>query len=231
MGSYKPSHFENMKLKAILFDLDGTLVDSELFHFECWNEILMEADVSMTYSDWLKDYAGIPLAQNALSLSKKYELHTPLDQLISRREQLSIKRMADNEVPLMYYAKEFLDFCQQTSLTMALVTGSNRNEVNSIFKQNDLKKYFDLIITNDDVKHSKPNPECYNQCRAQLGLEKEECLVFEDTVNGLKAAKAADLTCYAIQRHEQQHASLQQADRLFLNFEQAKDYLVTQNMI
>jgi len=220
-----------MKLKAILFDLDGTLVDSELFHFECWNEILTEADVCLTYSDWLKDYAGIPLAQNALSLSNKYALQTPLDQLISRREHLSISRMEENEVPLMYYAKEILDFFHDTSLTMALVTGSNRNEVNAIFKKNGLREYFDLIITNDDVKHSKPDPECYNLCRAQLGLEKDECLVFEDTVNGLKAAKAAELTCYAIQRHEQQHASLHQADRLFLNFEQAKDYMVAQKMI
>ena len=220
-----------MKLKAILFDLDGTLVDSELFHFECWNEILKESEICLSYSDWLKDYAGIPLAQNAASLSEKYGLTTPLGDLISRREQLSIQRMVDTEVPLMYYAREILDFFHQMPLTMALVTGSNRDEVNTLFMKNGLRKYFDIIVTNDDVKYPKPDPECYNLCRAQLGLEKEECLVFEDTVNGLKAAKAADLTCFAIQRHEQQHASLHQADRLFRHFEEAKKYLLEHQLV
>jgi beta-phosphoglucomutase len=220
-----------MKLKAILFDLDGTLVDSELFHFECWNEILKESEVCLTYGDWLKDYAGIPLAQNASNLLKKYGLTTPLEELIQRREQLSLQRMRDTEVPLMYYAKEILEFFHQLPLTMALVTGSSRDEVDTLFLKNGLRKYFDIIVTNDDVKHPKPDPECYNLCRAQLGLEKEECLVFEDTVNGLKAAKAADLTCYAVQRHEQQHGSLHLADRLFLNFEEAKDYLLRQQLV
>ncbi|MBG6233675.1 HAD superfamily hydrolase (TIGR01509 family) [Pedobacter sp. CAN_A7] len=220
-----------MKLKAILFDLDGTLVDSELFHFECWNEILRESEVCLTYSDWLKDYAGIPLARNASTLTEKYALTMPLQELIHRRETLSIQRMNDLEVPLMYYAREILDFFKQIPITMALVTGSNRDEVNSLFKKNGLRPYFDTIVTNDDVKQPKPNPECYNLCLKQLGLEKEECLVFEDTVNGLKAAKAAGLTCYAIQRHEQQHAALHQADRLFLDFEEVKSYLLAHQLV
>lgn len=220
-----------MKLKAILFDLDGTLVDSELFHFECWNEILKESEICLTYSDWLKDYAGIPLARNASTLTEKYALTTPLDELIRRRESLSIQRMMDTEVPLMNYAKEILDFFHQMPLTMALVTGSNREEVNTLFEKNGLRKYFDIIVTNDDVKRSKPDPECYNLCRKQLGLEKEECLVFEDTVNGLKAAKAAGLTCFAIQRHQLQHASLHQADHIFLNFQEAKNYLLAQQLV
>ncbi|WP_432710894.1 HAD family hydrolase [Pedobacter sp.] len=222
---------KDMKFKAILFDLDGTLVDSELFHFECWNEILKESEVRLTYSDWLNAYAGIPLAQNASTLIKKYALNTTLDELIRRREILSIQRMMDTEVPLMYYTKEILDYFSQMPLTMALVTGSNKDEVNTLFKKNGLNKYFEIIVTNNDVKQPKPNPECYNLCRTQLGLEKKDCLVFEDTVNGLKAAKAAQLTCIAIQRHEQQHASLHQADRIFLNFEQAKDYLLSQGLV
>lgn len=213
------------KLKALLFDLDGTLIDSEFFHFECWNEILEESGVSLTYKDWLKNYAGIPLPTNAKNLIEKYNITTQLAEIIERREALTLERLRTKDVKLMPYVTEVLDFFQSRNLILALVTSSPRKDVEAIFERNGLHKYFKLIITRTEVSKSKPDPESYTTCVEKLGLNKDECIVFEDTINGIKSAKAAGLTCIAIQQNIEDHAKLSIADQLFLDFKEAKNYL------
>ncbi len=218
-------------IKALLFDLDGTLIDSEFFHFECWNEVLEEFGVKLTYADWLKNYAGVPLPVNAKNLIGKYNIVTPIDSIILRRENLTLERLRTKDVNLMPFVKEFLEFVKAKNLKMALVTSSPRKDVEAIFERNELGRYFDLIITRTDVTKSKPDPESYNLCREQLGCLANECLVFEDTINGAKAAKAAGLTCYAIQSNQDEHDKLKIADQLFLDLNAAKEYLVNQGII
>jgi len=112
-----------------------------------------------------------------------------------------------------------------------LVTSSPRKDVEAVFARNGLGKYFKLIITRSEVTKSKPDPESYNLCVEKLGIAKDECVVFEDTINGVRSAKAAGLTCFAIQSNTDEHHKLTLADQLFLDFQQAKDYLLKNNLI
>jgi beta-phosphoglucomutase len=219
------------KLKAVLFDLDGTLIDSEYFHFECWNEILQETGAQLTYAEWLQNYAGVPLPTNAKILAEKYGISTPLATIIERRENLTLERLKTKDVNLMPYTARILDFFTGKGLTLALVTSSPRQDVDAVFARNGLGKYFKVIITRSDVTHSKPDPESYNICCEKLGIAKAQCLVFEDTINGIKAAKAAGLTCYAIQSNAAEHHKLGIADQLFLDFTEAQKYLTDNNLV
>lgn len=212
-------------LKAILFDLDGTLIDSEHFYFECWNEILAEVGAQLTFDDWLNNYAGFPMPANAQKLIDKYGIAEPLADLVKRRENLTIERFKTTDVQLMPYTIEILDFFRDKGLTMAIVTSSVRKDVETIFERNGLGHYFKLIITRTEVTNSKPHPEGYNKCCEQLGIAKDECIVFEDTINGLTAAKAANLICYAVQSNTAEHHKLQAADKIFLNFKEVMTYL------
>jgi beta-phosphoglucomutase len=218
-------------LKAILFDLDGTLIDSEYFHFDCWNEILAESSVQLTYDDWVKNYAGIPLPVNAQRLIDKYNITTPYDELVERREALTLDRFKTNDVALMPFVLENLEFFTEKGLTLALVTSSPRADVEAVFARNGLKHFFKFTITRSEVTNSKPHPESYETCVRELGLAKDECIVFEDTQNGVKAAKAAGLVCLAIQRDKTEHAKLQIADKIFLDFNEAKNYLIEKGLI
>jgi HAD superfamily hydrolase (TIGR01509 family) len=114
---------------------------------------------------------------------------------------------------------------------IALVTSSPRQDVEAVFERNGLGKYFSLIITRTEVTKSKPDPESYNVCREKLGLAKEDCLVFEDTINGIKSAKAAQLTCYAIQSNTDEHHKLNIADKLFLDLLAAKNHLIENDLV
>jgi len=219
------------KFKALLFDLDGTLVDSEHFHFNTWNELLAESSIQLDYSDFLKNYAGIPLPGNAARLKELYAIESPLETLISRKEDLTVERLKTSVIDLMPHVQDTLDFFVSKGIKMALVTASKRPDVDEMFKKNGLDKYFSLLITRSDVVNSKPDPESYNLAVERLGLEKSDCLVFEDTLNGLRAAKAAGLTCFAIQANTEDHIKLAAADQIFLDFLAVKEFLVANEMI
>nr|WP_068892163.1 HAD family phosphatase [Pedobacter panaciterrae] len=213
------------KLKAILFDLDGTLIDSEYFHYQCWIEILETYSLSMSYKEWVDTYAGYPLPKNCKTIKEKYNLDIELPELMAWRERLSETGFSTRDINLMPFALETIQFFKQKGLKLAVVTASPRPDVDLIFARNGLSSYFDLMVTRTDVTLTKPDPECYNFCCKQLGLEKHECLAFEDTINGLNAAKAADLVCYAIQSDVSQHPKLAIADKIFTNLQLANQHI------
>jgi len=219
------------KIKALLFDLDGTLIDSEKFHFDCWNTFLCDYGVAIDFKDWLSNYAGIPLPKNAKTIIDRYKIETELEGFIDRREKITFDGFRTTDIELMPFALEFIQFVYEKGLTLAVVTASPKIDVEAIFERNGLAKYFSLFITRTDVSKSKPDPESYNLCVARLGLEKDECIVFEDTLNGVKSALAAGITCYAIQNNVRAHQKLKIADELFLSFSNAKEFMLQKGLI
>ena len=218
-------------IKAVIFDLDGTLIDSEIFHFHIWNEILSVYDIKLNYSFYMDKFAGVPTPMNAAYLVEEYQLDIPKEALLEKREKLAVEKLATAELNMMPHALEMLEFFYQLKLPMALCTGSPREDVDIIFKRLNLGRFFQTSVTRDDVKHSKPDPEGYNLCVERLGLEKEKFLVFEDTPNGLRSAKAAGLTCYAIQHDTTEHSRLKDADKVFKQLEDAKNFLLSEKLI
>lgn len=219
------------KIKALLFDLDGTLIDSEKFHFDCWNEFLFQYGVVLDFKDWLSHYAGIPLPQNAQTIIGKYKIETDLHSFIERREQLTFDGFRTKDIALMPFALDFVQYFYERGFTLAVVTASPRIDVEAVFERNGLAKYFSLFVTRTDVSKSKPDPESYRLCVEKLGLQTAECIVFEDTVNGVKSAVAAGITCYAVQNNVRAHQKLKIADQLFLNFAHVKSFMLENGIV
>jgi HAD superfamily hydrolase (TIGR01509 family) len=147
------------------------------------------------------------------------------------RERLSREGFSTKDIRLMPYAAETLEYFKGKGLKIALVTASPRDNVKIIFERNGLGHYFDTMVTRSDVELSKPDPESYLKAVAALGVEKEDCVAFEDTLNGLRAAKGAGVTCYAIQHDEAQHAVLSIADKIFLSLDEAVKDLEAQERV
>jgi len=218
-------------LKALVFDLDGTLIDSEQFHLGCWNHILADAGIELDINDWTENYSGIPMPTNAKRLIEKYNLSFAHEELIRKREEVTLSRLQSVDINLMPFAVETLQFFKEKGLKIALVTGSARADVELIFERNGLGKYFDVIITRSEVNDSKPHPESYELCCRKLGLAPHECIAFEDTLNGVRSAKAANLVCYAVQSRVAEHPKLAAADKIFLDFNEAKEYLLASDLL
>jgi beta-phosphoglucomutase len=218
-------------LKTILFDLDGTLIDSESFHLDCWNEVLSAFNIRLTLEEWIAHHAGVPMPANAGRLIEKHSLAIAHKDLVEKREDVTTARLKTHDINLMPFALETLEFFKEKGYTLALVTGSPRQDVEAIFDKNGLRHFFKSIITRSEVTNSKPHPESYELCCRELGVLVDDCIAFEDTSNGVKSAKAAGLVCYAIQNSTAEHHKLEAADKIFLNFNEAREYLIATGQI
>ena len=212
-------------LKAILFDLDGTLIDSEHFYLDSWNEILAEVGAELTYDDWVNNYMGTTAHLNAQKIKDKYGLSASVEELTARRKQITIRLFKSTDVALMPFVPESLEYYRSKGLRMAIATSSQREDVEAIFERNGLGHFFEFMMTRNDVNEAKPHPESYLRCVERLGIDKHECIVFEDTHTGIASAKAAGLTCYAIQSNTNEHHKLMAADKIFTNLSLAMEYL------
>lgn len=187
-----------MSLKGILFDFDGTLADSENAHRDVWNAILGEFSVELDKPTYKSNYSGIPAPAGAKRMVEEYGLPIASEELVRRKVEGTVKRFSAQPVALMAHAIEALDWAKAQGLRTALVTGSGRDELMPTLRHHDLERYFEFIVTRNDVVHSKPDPECYLTMLKHLGLRADECLVIEDTAPGVQAARRAGIEVIAI---------------------------------
>jgi len=184
-------------IKAILFDLDGVIVDSLHFHYLAWNEMFKGIGGSVTeesilLTEGMNSFEILPL------LLKKYNMSLPVDQ---HKTFIEEKRILFRQIAkLSYYPKAFetIEELRKRGYTTALVTAcARRNMEKSVDTEN--QKLFDFIISGDDVSQAKPSPEPYLTAQRTLGVEVSECVVIENAPLGVESAHNAGMICVAVE--------------------------------
>lgn len=179
-----------MTLKAILWDMDGTLVDSEPAHEKAFYDSLTSLGVSVPAGahDAMLGSSFVEVHQKVVELTK---LNITLEEWRAVKWQ-HYQKCSTNIAPLKN-SKAILDTLTAKGVTMALVSNSSRDEVNLNLEVSKLTDYFQLTISRDDVDNGKPSPDCYLAAAKALSLTADECLVVEDSVTGAKAGLAAGM--------------------------------------
>lgn len=177
--------------KAVLFDMDGVLIDARDWHYEALNKALNHFGVGIDYQTHINLYDGLPTKVKLEMLSKNKVLPVGLHELINSLKQIYTIRLTYKNCKPSFKVLQLLKYLSNKKIKIAVCSNSIRKTINTMMELSNLSPMIDLILSNEDVKHSKPNPEIYNKAIKYFGLKPSECLIIEDSEHGIQAAKAS----------------------------------------
>jgi HAD superfamily hydrolase (TIGR01509 family) len=215
-----------MALRAILYDFDGTLVDSEPIHLRTWNEVLQPYGISVSVNDFNHRYLGAVAPEMARQLVVRNQLDVDPALLAAEKDGRYAKWVQENPLPLMEYARESINAFVLRDMKLACVTGSPRETVALSLKRSGLLEKFNLVVTRDDVTKSKPDPECYLQTLRRLGEPADRAIAFEDSEAGVMSATSAGLVCYGILNQSSKDHDLSRSSRTFPGLQRATRWVI-----
>jgi beta-phosphoglucomutase len=186
-------------LKAVIFDFDGVIADSEFLHYKTFNGALEPFGVNISKEKYYADYLGYSDADGFDAIAKDYQLDLDSSQraeLLLRKKEL-FRQVASNETFIIEGVGDYISMLAKNGIRLAICSGSLRCEVELMLSMSDFADAFELIVSADDVAKSKPDPEPYILTLAKLNeaakIKASECIVIEDSHWGLQSAKAAGL--------------------------------------
>lgn len=178
-------------IKAVIFDMDGVILDSESISDITWHKALEEAGLKDD-KDAVNKCRGTNLADTYAILKELYGKDFPVEKFMNRSSELFTQIEFTSGIPLLPYAKEILEYLKP-KYRIALASSTKGATVKRQLTNAGVIQYFETITTGDMVTHSKPDPEIYLLACKSLGLKPEECAAIEDSPNGIKSASAAGL--------------------------------------
>lgn len=187
-----------MRFKAVLFDHDGTLVESEGQHWALWNQVLAPYGFALTKAQYKDFYAGVPTDANAADLVERFGVQETPQVLARLKNESAQAYLQAHAFPLMPGVRESIAGLQAAQLRLGVVTGARAYAIQATLRSHELAATFETVVSADDVVHSKPAPDCYLLALQRMGLPPQEAVAFEDTEHGVAAAVAAGMACVAI---------------------------------
>ncbi len=199
-----------MTIKAILFDFDGVIADTLTYHVQAWQQVFNNYEVDITPEDvfllegrMAEDLCKRLAEKKGLSLD-----HATIKQITKQKRAIYNQITKATVYPSI---KILLEYLKRISLKKALVTGSIIKNILPVAGK-DFLENFDVIITSDQVTHTKPDPEPYLTAAEKLAVKPDECLVIENAPSGITAAKQAGMFCIAVKTTIQNEQYLKDAD-------------------
>ena len=182
--------------RAVIFDLDGVLADSELWWSEIDAKLLAQYGVNYR-GEYHRNVLGVSYRLAVEFYKKVFDLSVPAEEMMRQRAEIAIDFFA-NRVGLFPSAKRVLKELRQMNLRLAVATSSVSASVRPFLNRHNLTSSFDVIVTGDEIERGKPQPDIYLRAAEKLSLAADECLVIEDALSGIAAAKAAKMRVAAI---------------------------------
>lgn len=182
-------------MKAVIFDMDGVIIDSEPLHQEVEAELLQELGGFMTAAD-KENFVGTTDQYMWSTMKERFDLTESVEEMIEQKKEHFLEKV--HTVPLVPGFKDVLDELVAAGYLIALASSNNRRAVDQIIDQFDLGSYLQVAMSGEDVTHGKPDPEIFLKTALVLDVEPEDCLVVEDAKNGVLAAKAAGMKCVGL---------------------------------
>jgi beta-phosphoglucomutase len=193
-------------LQAVIFDFDGVITDSEILHLRAFNSVLAQFGIEIATKDYYKEYLGLTDVDcfNLIAERNHPRLdNQKIENLVQQKNRI-FEHLAQTDGKIIEGVRDFLDMLKENNIPMAICSGAVRAEIELILEQAQLRSFFAVIVSAEQVKKGKPHPEGFlltlqklNSNR-QPSITAEQCLVIEDSHWGLEAARAAKMHTVAV---------------------------------
>lgn len=188
-----------MIIEAVVFDMDGVLIEAKEWHYHALNRALELFGYTISRAEHLSTFDGLPTRKKLemLSLEKNLPrgLHAFLNEL---KQQYTVEQVYMNCKPVFVH-EYTLSKLKAAGYKVGLASNSIKSTVELMMDKSNLAGYLDVMLSNQDVSKPKPDPDMYLQAASKLGVEPEACLVLEDNINGIRAAEAAGCNVLVVQ--------------------------------
>lgn len=218
-------------IKAVIFDMDGVLFDTERVYLESWIKVFKEYGYTMTKEMY------IPLMgtgrKNVKEVFKKtFGDNIPIEEMYVKKDELLFKAIDNNEVPLKLGAIDILCYLKEEGYKIALATSAKRDRVTKQIQANNMNNMFNAIVCGDDVVNSKPDPEIFLKAAKKLDVNPENCVVIEDSLAGIKGANKGGMKGFHVEDLKKADDEIKTlSTKTFKNLVEIKEYLRDDNCI
>jgi HAD superfamily hydrolase (TIGR01509 family) len=200
------------KIKAVIFDMDGVLIDAKDWHYDALNKALNHFGFNISRYDHLVTFDGLPTRRKLEMLTREQGLPAKLHGFLNELKQIYTMEIVHARCKPRFQHEYALSHLKAAGYKLAVASNSVRNSVEVMMVKSSLTPYLDAIVSNEDVAKGKPDPEIYLKTLSMLGVAGDETLVVEDNEHGIAAGKAAgahlmivqdvnDVTLDNIQKH------------------------------
>jgi HAD superfamily hydrolase (TIGR01509 family) len=179
------------KIEAVIFDMDGVLIDAKDWHYEALNRALGLFGVEINRYDHLVTYDGLPTKKKLEMLSLERGFPQGLHNFLNDLKQIYTIEMVTSRCRPNFNHEYALSKLRMLGYRLAVCSNSVRASVEAMMQHSNLLQYLDFFLSNQDVEKSKPHPDMYLKAMTMLGLEPDQCMIVEDNPHGIAAAKAS----------------------------------------
>lgn len=214
-------------LKAVLFDMDGVIVDTEPLHKKAYYQMFSDVNIPVTEQVY-EAFTGQSTLNICKQLCDHFKLSEAPETLVSiKRKHFKFLFENDTSLALLDGVLELIKDYHSNGLTLVLASSASMPNINRIFERFDLDQYFIAKLSGADLKASKPHPEIFLKASEASGYVAQHCVVIEDSTNGIAAAKAANIFCVGYNSHNSKNQDYSKADTVIASFKEIEFNLIS----
>jgi HAD superfamily hydrolase (TIGR01509 family) len=201
-------------IKTVIFDMDGVLVDTEPLHRDAFFQHFAELGITLTDEKYAT-FLGSSTRNMYQQFKQEFDLTEDVETLMSRKREFFGKAFDEStDLELLPGARELVLDLHRAGMPLQLASSASKETIHRVFKRFELYPYFDNLVSGEDFPQSKPNPALFLHAAKLAGKPPHECLIIEDSANGVTAAKAAGMYCIGFSSPHSSGQDLHHADQV-----------------
>ena len=218
MGKKKLYVGDKLNLKAVIFDMDGVILDSEPIYYQIETKFFGNLGISISDEEY-HTFVGLSMMEMCRRIKNNHNLKEEIETLVKSNNEVVFQHFSNSEnLQSTPFLEQFMQNLLENNIKLAVASSSSKKLIEVILEKLILKKYFKICVSGNEVKNGKPAPDVFLYTANLMNVNPEECLVIEDSTNGVKAAKSAEMMCVGFQNSNSGNQDLSDADMIISTF-------------